>query len=180
MVNTLFYILAVLDFKLTDSEPGTYLQDIALINKINGQLFSPKLGFKFIELPSFNKTAEELETDLDKWLYTLKNMSTLTQVPASLQQGVFFRFFEQAELNRLSKEDLAIYVTNWKNHSDYINSIAFSRVEGIAEGEMKNKLLTAQTLKQMGFPIDQIFAISGLPIIEIEKLESLNKIDPKG
>ncbi|MCX2450313.1 PD-(D/E)XK nuclease family transposase [Pedobacter sp. PLR] len=66
------YLVAVLDFKITDSEPETYLQDIALINKVSGKLFYPRLGFKFLELPGFNKKEEELETDLDKWLYTLK------------------------------------------------------------------------------------------------------------
>ncbi|ALL05299.1 hypothetical protein AQ505_07215 [Pedobacter sp. PACM 27299] len=81
------YVIALMDFKLADSEAGSYLQDIALMNKDTAKLFYNKLGFKFIELPCFNKTEAELETDLDKWLYILKNMGKLTQVPVGIAKG---------------------------------------------------------------------------------------------
>ena len=35
-----------------------------------------KLEFVFVEVAKFNKREDELETDLDKWLYLLKNMTT--------------------------------------------------------------------------------------------------------
>jgi len=35
-------------------------------------------GFKkLIELPKFTKAGEELETDLDRWLFLLKNLSRM-------------------------------------------------------------------------------------------------------
>ena len=40
-----------------------------------------KLEFVFVEVAKFNKSEDELETDLDKWLYLLKNMSTLLERP---------------------------------------------------------------------------------------------------
>ena len=40
-----------------------------------------KLEFVFVEVAKFNKSEYELETDLDKWLYLLKNMSTLLERP---------------------------------------------------------------------------------------------------
>ena len=40
-----------------------------------------KLEFVFVEVAKFNKREDELETDLDKWLYLLKNMSTLPERP---------------------------------------------------------------------------------------------------
>ncbi|MCX2450314.1 hypothetical protein OQX61_03430 [Pedobacter sp. PLR] len=93
-------------------------------------------------------------------------MSTLTQIPVSFQEGVFFKFFKLAEFNNLSKADREIYVSNWKTYSDYVNTIDFARVEG----KMENMIHIAKNLKHMGFLTDQIFAITELPVSEIEKL----------
>lgn len=42
-----------------------------------------------IELDYFNKKANELVTDEDKWLFVLKNLDACTQIPETLQSGVF-------------------------------------------------------------------------------------------
>ena len=39
------------------------------------------LHFIYIELEKFNKAESALETGLDKWIYNLKNASTMTQEP---------------------------------------------------------------------------------------------------
>ncbi|MBB5622913.1 siderophore synthetase component [Pedobacter cryoconitis] len=46
-----------------------YLQSISLVNTGTGEIFHNGLGFKFLELPKFGKKEDELETDLDKWVY---------------------------------------------------------------------------------------------------------------
>ncbi|MBB2148892.1 Rpn family recombination-promoting nuclease/putative transposase [Pedobacter gandavensis] len=173
------YLIALLNFKLTDSEPDSYLQNIALINKDTGKAFYNQLGFKFFELPCFNKKEEELETDLDKWLYTLKNMSTLTKVPLSFMDGVFFEFLQEAKLNKMSKIDREIYASNFKTYNDHENTISYARkegkIEGKAEGQIegatKTRLLIARNLKQLGFPIDQIHKITKLPMTQIDSME---------
>lgn len=184
------YVIALMDFKLADSEAGSYLQDIALMNKDTAKVFYIKLGFKFIELPCFNKTEAELETDLDKWLYILKNMGKLTQVPASLRKGVYFKFFQEAELIKMSKIEREIYDSNWKSYNDYLNTIDFAemkgrkkgmakgilkgkvegKAEGIAEERRKNGIITAKKLKKELVSMEIISKVTGLPIPEIEKL----------
>ncbi|MCI7461786.1 MAG: Rpn family recombination-promoting nuclease/putative transposase, partial [Bacteroides sp.] len=64
-----------------------------------------KLEFVFVEVAKFNKSEDELETDLDKWLYLLKNMSTLLERPAALRDRVFGRLFDVAEYARLDDEE---------------------------------------------------------------------------
>lgn len=51
-----------------------------------------------IELPKFNKDIDELETELDKWLYLLKNMPYLTKRPAVYDTPVFKELFKCARL----------------------------------------------------------------------------------
>ena len=66
-----------------------YFHDIALMEKTSGTVFYNKLGFKFLELPNFVKEAGDLFTDMDKWMYLLKHMSTLNEVPKFLDKRVF-------------------------------------------------------------------------------------------
>mgnify|MGYP004630455839 FL=1 len=46
----------------------------------------------------------ELVTMYDKWMYVLKNLSILMQRPAALQERVFTRLFEQAEISKLNNK----------------------------------------------------------------------------
>ncbi|MBC8986849.1 PD-(D/E)XK nuclease family transposase [Pedobacter sp. N36a] len=114
------------------------------MNKATAKLFYIKLGFKFIELPSFNKTESELETDLDKWLYILKHMNTFTKTPVSFQRGVYFKFFQEAELIKMSKEERAIYDSNWKCFNDYENSIEYTALKAAIKAELKISRSIAQ------------------------------------
>jgi hypothetical protein len=43
----------------------------------------------FVELIKFVKTEGELETDLDRWLYVLKNMSRMKKIPVYLRKSIF-------------------------------------------------------------------------------------------
>jgi hypothetical protein len=56
-------------------------------------------------LLKFVKTDGELETDLDKWLYVLKNMSRIDKIPAYLRKPIFEKLFSIAEYSNLTKEE---------------------------------------------------------------------------
>jgi len=71
------YLISLLGFVLTGNASGHYLRKIALTDTDTGEGFYSKLGYKFIELPNFVKTEAELVTDIDKWIYLLKNLSRL-------------------------------------------------------------------------------------------------------
>ena len=76
------YLVALLeDFNLINNSEQQYLHDICLCDRHTGQIFYDKLGYTYIELCNFVKTETELETDLEKWLYVLKNMSRFDKIP---------------------------------------------------------------------------------------------------
>jgi hypothetical protein len=53
-------------------------------------------------MPNFKKTEDELVTAYDKWLFVLKNLATLANRPQKLQEKVFQRLFETAEIAMFS------------------------------------------------------------------------------
>ncbi|SHE67671.1 Rpn family recombination-promoting nuclease/putative transposase [Pedobacter caeni] len=180
------YLIAVLEFKFKNNDDGRYLHDIALMNKDTGEVFYDRLGFKFLELPNFDKEVDKLESDLDKWFYILKNMSRLEKIPSYFDKGIFQKLFKIAEVSKLTKEQRKIYESNLKAKRDYMATIEFARKEGVEKariegreegievgmekGELKAKLAVALELKEIGMAIDQISNITKLSIEEIEKL----------
>jgi len=90
-----------------DSNDGRYLHDICLCNRDTGRVFYDDLGFIYLELCNFVKEESELETDLDGWLYVLKNMSGLNKIPVYLRKPIFEKLFDIAEYSTLTKEETA-------------------------------------------------------------------------
>jgi len=127
-----------------------------------------------LELPKFVKTEDQLETDLHRWFYLLKHMSSLDRVPAVLNKRVFQKVFKIAEVSKLSKEERAMYDSNLKAKWDYENSIAFAEEKaeerGIEKGRHEEALEIARKMKADGIPIAQIAKFTELSIEEIEKL----------
>jgi len=96
------YLIALLeDFTLEDSPADAYLHDICLCNRDTGEIFYDKLGYTYIELSFFVKT----DTDLDKWLYFLKNMPRMDRLPVYLRKPIFEKLFSIAEYTNLTKEE---------------------------------------------------------------------------
>ena len=77
-----------MNFRLEDT-PHKLRTDIVLSDRDTHEVFSDKLRFIFIELPSFNKEEEECETDFERWIYILKNMETLNRLPFKARKAVF-------------------------------------------------------------------------------------------
>ena len=84
------YVIVLMDgFTFPDSSKERYLHDICLCNRENGEVFYEDLGFIYIELLNFVKEEAELKTDLDWWLYLLKNLSKMDKIPLFLRKPIF-------------------------------------------------------------------------------------------
>ena len=129
-----------------------------------------KLEFVFVEVSKFDKSEDELETDLDKWLYLLKNMSTLLERPAALRDRVFGRLFDVAEYARLDDEERKNYVIAMNTARDTYNQIAYARKEGIGIGREKKAYEIAQRMIAKGLDVDTIADLTGLTKEVVAKL----------
>jgi predicted transposase/invertase (TIGR01784 family) len=124
------------------------------------------LTYLYIELEKFKKTETELETMLDKWLFVLKNLSNLMSRPALLQERVFTKLFEAAEIAKFDSNELRSYEQSINAYRDIKNSLDSAKKEGKAEGIAE----TALKMKQKGLDINLISDITGLSKEDIELL----------
>ncbi len=173
------YLVALLeDFTLPASPGDEYLHDICLCNRETGEIFYDKLGYTYIELRKFVKGDGELETELDKWLYVLKNMSRMDKIPVYLRKPIFEKLFNIAEYTNLTREEKNMYDSSLKYKWDNKNVLDYAIKEakeegielGIEQGEHKKALAVALEFKKMGLKNEDISKGTGLSIEEIEKL----------
>ena len=175
------FFLGILDFKYEQDEMTEHRYQL-LETKTLKQM-TDKLEFVFVEVAKFDKSEDELETDLDKWLYLLKNMSTLLERPAALRDRIFGRLFDVAEYARLDDEERKNYVESMNTARDTYNQIDYAlnkgigigreegREEGIEIGLEKKACEIARNLLAMKLDIDSISKATGLTKDEISTLE---------
>jgi predicted transposase/invertase (TIGR01784 family) len=179
------YTVGILDFVFDDADKEkTVVSEVRLMDTEKKTVFYDKLTFIYLQMPNFVKTENELETHFDKWLYVIRNLSSLSERPAKLQERVFEKLFEIAEIAQFSREERMAYEDSLKHYRDLKNSIDTARAEGKAEGRAegraegekigieKGKKEMARALLGAGLMSpEQISKISGLDLEEIRLLK---------
>lgn len=180
------YVIGILNFALDDVSSSSFRHEVKLMDTTTHEVFFDKLTFVYLEMPKFHKTEQELDTLFDKWMFVLKNLARLMERPTALQERVFNRLFEAAEIAQFSKENLYAYEESLKVYRDWNNVIDTAIQKGIArgmeeglvkgmeEGIVKGEWMKAQTiagnLKNAGLSIAEIAKVTGLSEDEINSL----------
>ncbi|OFX28022.1 MAG: hypothetical protein A2033_14615 [Bacteroidetes bacterium GWA2_31_9] len=167
------YTIAILDFIFDEdkSQPEKLRYDVKLSDIETKKIFYDKLTFIYLEMPKFNKSAEELETKFDKWLYVLKNLHKLDRIPEKLKENIFLKLFETAEIAKFSQSEYQEYEDSLKYYRDIKNSLDTAKEEGKVEGKIEGKIEVARTGLKEGLSVEIIMKLTGMTKEEIEKLK---------
>ena len=162
------YTVGVLNFKFPGDEypADSYRHEIKLKDVEDNHVFYEKLTFVYLEMPKFNKTEDELVTMFDKWMFVLRNLSRLLDRPKALQDRVFDRLFEQAEIAKYSPEERREYEVSVKNYWDYNSTMKTAATN--ASNERAKKI--ALRMKADGMTAELIAKYTSLTAEEIEGL----------
>ena len=179
------YGVFFLNFHLTDL-PSKLRTDIVLADRDTHELFTDKMRYIFLELPSFKKEESECETDFERWIYVLKNMETLQRLPFKARNAVFKKLEEIVDIASMSKEERMKYDESIKVYRDQLAVMEFERNKGLAEGRAEGlakgkaegraeglaegKENVACNLKRMGMDVETIAKVTGLDPEIIKRL----------
>ncbi|GAB3019798.1 Rpn family recombination-promoting nuclease/putative transposase [Niabella terrae] len=174
------YFIGIMDFKFQDSDPDAYIQEVMLINKKTCNVFYSKLCLLFIELPKFNLPEDQLKTELDGWLYLLRNLSEMKEKSVFLHKNVFQKLFRIAEIANLKKEEYMSYESELKAQRDY-NAVmqslkAEAEEKGMEKGSKSARIMIARQLLLQGrLSVAEIAAVVNEPETLISEMnERLN------
>ena len=178
------YSIGILDFVFEEDKENQekYRYDVKLIDQETKKVFYDKLTFIYLEMPKFNKTIEELTSKFEKWLFVLKNLNRLQNLPEKLQDKIFEKVFEVAEIAKFTKDEYVSYEGSLKYYRDMKNSLDTAKQEGIVEGieqgieqgiekgKLNEKIEIAKNLLNNNLDIHLISQSTELSIEEIENL----------
>lgn len=112
----------------------------------------------------------------------IHNLSRLMKRPAALQERIFTRLFEQAEIARYTPEERLDYEDSLKVYRDMKNVLDTAELKGMKkgleqglkqgheEGILDEKRKNAKTMKVLGLPWETIAKVAGMSVAEIDKL----------
>ena len=194
-------VVAILNFRFPhdDAWPkDEYRSSYRLYEDTYDEVMTDVLRFVFLELGRFNKCIWELESISEKWMYLLKHMHEMVEIPKEFSDPLFTRLFLLAEIDNFTAEEKEHYYKSLKNMGDYQNIINTAveeatirgleegrtrglaegmekgRAEGLAEGRAegmeKERLANATKMKELGVTIDVICQVTGLAEQDVAKL----------
>ena len=166
------YTIGILNFEFPNNEypADSYRHEIKLKDVEDNHVFYDKLTFVYLEMPKFVKTEDELETMFDKWMFVLHNLYRLLERPKALQDRVFQKLFEQAEIARYSETERRQYEESKKVFWDNFSVLKTAREKGEREGVLKEKMETMRRMKSRGFSDEEISEIVDLSVDEVKKM----------
>ena len=165
------YTIGVLNFVFNENkdDENYYHSEVKLMDIKKKTVFYDKLTFIYLEMPKFNKSIEELATRFEKWMYVLKNLPKLQELPAQLRERIFEKIFRVAEIAKMNKQEIADYEDSLKKYRDLNSALETAKMEG----ETKGKIEVAQRLLNKGMSISDVCDATGL---SEDKIESLRKV----
>ena len=167
-----------------------YRSSYRLYEDTYDEVMTDVLRFVFLELGRFDKCIWELETIAEKWMYLLKHMHEMVEIPKEFSDPLFTRLFLLAEIDNFTAEEKEQYYKSLENMGDYYNIIdtaveeatkraiaeglekgmAEGRAEGRAEGVEEERLAIAYRMKNLGIDVDIISQATGLSADEVAAL----------
>ena len=164
------YMVGILDFTFSADEAAQEVRHEVQLKDQKCRVFYDKLTYIYLEMPNFSKAEGDLQTNFDKWIYVLQQLPYLQNRPQALQDRIFQKLFEAAEIAKFTPDEKNKYEESLKYYRDLKNVVDTSYNEGKAEGKVEGKLEIALQMKLKGMNSNLISEITGLSIDEIEKL----------
>ncbi len=148
--------------------------------------FTNLMRMYFIKLHSTPRREEDCKTEIDQWMYCIKNLGKMKDIAFKKENPIFEELAKKARVAALTPDERLEYVRSLKAYRDYHNiirsnyidgeragekrGIAIGEKRGIAMGEKMGVEMTARNMLQMGLPMDVISKATGL---SSERLSSL-------
>jgi predicted transposase/invertase (TIGR01784 family) len=164
------YMVGILDFIFSEDESTQVVRHEVQLKDQDCRVFYDKLTYIYLEMPNFRKSEAELHTDFDKWLFVLQQLPYLQNRPQALQERVFQKLFEAAEIAKFTPDEKVKYEESLKYYRDLKNVVDTSFDEGKAEGKEERNIEIARQMKLKGIAANLISEITGLTLEEITRL----------
>jgi len=129
------YSVNILDFTFQEAmiplgkeikrqDENKYVSRVQLYDCDTKEVFYDKLTMVYIELPNFNKELNNLKTFFEQWIYIIKHLHELNDLPEKFRkEKVFEILFETAKIARMTTKEYNNYIKELNNMNIVRNEI---------------------------------------------------------
>lgn len=167
--------LGILDFKVFEHD-NCFSRHL-ILNTENQQHNLKDLEFNFIELPKFNKQEHELTSISDKWIYFIKNASSLEHIPTNTDTEALKQAYQIAQQHQWSRNELDVYEYQGLQIGKIKGAIDTAHQEGKLEGKQEGEYERAKKIAlkahKKGMSLEEISELTDLPIADLQEVLGL-------
>jgi predicted transposase/invertase (TIGR01784 family) len=156
------YVIAFLEKNIL---PTAHFHTVANLRSEQGEIIDSQMTFITVELAKFDKPVTEVETDLDKLVYTMKTLHTTepTQYPTFWNEEWLRRAIDELDTRKMTPEERAYFARVTAANAEAVKAEQ-QRIIEVKKETVKNLLaLNALTVDQIadsvGVPIDIVMDI---------------------
>ena len=166
----------------SESEASSgYVRQFCLREKNTGEDMGVELNYIYLCLDRFGKSAEESRDPIDRFMYSLKNISGLEGMPEDFGDSEeMAELFERSLLANLpidTVHEIEVH-RNMTTKNDILVALAEAREEalargearGEAKGEAKCRVEVARAMLEKNTPVDFIASVTGLTEEQVRNL----------
>jgi len=105
------YSINILNFLLGKRKsPKKYLTHWLLKERDTNEVLYDKLTFVCVELPLFDKTLRGVKTALEQWIFLIRRLHELKNIPKKYKTEIFEIIFEMAKIAKMNKKEVNSYL----------------------------------------------------------------------
>ena len=158
------YFIGILEFEI--GKNSNYFSRHKVLDVETKEQIIQDIEFNFIELPKFNKTIDQLETNIDQWTYFIKNAENLTLIPDNVKDEGLKEAYIEANQQNWTKEELEDYQRASIKERDEIGRIEFAQ----KKAKLEEKEEVVRQGRKLGLSISDLSKLTGLTEEEIKSL----------
>ncbi len=131
------YTVGIMDFifKTERKYEQKHLTYAQLMDRDTKEVFYDKLSYVYLEMPKFTKKLEDCKTHFEKWLFFIRNLHNLENVPSLTREDVFLQLFQQAEIATYTSKERVAYENSLKYYRDLQGAMEAHMEKGLEKGK---------------------------------------------
>ncbi|NES23774.1 MAG: Rpn family recombination-promoting nuclease/putative transposase [Symploca sp. SIO3E6] len=166
--------VTITDFILFQQSEKVINQFVFQEKEKNFEILDQELQLIFVELPKFQKTLSELTSLSDKWIYFLKEATSLDSIPESLEEVSEIELaLNLANQANMTVEELEVVDTRGMMLQDEKGRITYAEEKGQEKGQLTEAiaLIKRQLKKRFGeIPEETSSKVEDLSLADLESL----------
>jgi predicted transposase/invertase (TIGR01784 family) len=144
----------------------TDFHNIAVLRNTKNEIIDDQLTFVTVELAKFTKAEKEIKTDLEKLIYTMKNLHTVTEA------SQFPKFWNEEWLKKaISEVDLRAMTSEQKLAYEMAISANALAVKNENKKIEKVRIETVKNALEMGLTIEQSAKLAGVSVEFVKNIK---------